>query len=385
MSALLNLQSNKKSLTIGIVCYPSVGGSGIVATNLGNSLAKLGHSVHFIAYEKPFRLNEKQKNVHFHKVYINKYELFKHPDYTLPLSVAIGSIHKKYKLDILHVHYAVPHATAALLAEKMLEHSHIKPPHLVTTLHGTDITLLAKNKHLYEVIKYSLESSCCVTAVSNYLAKETQQILGTSKPIKVIHNFFTPKQPSKSKVVMRKKLKINPRDFVALHMSNLREVKRIPDLLKITAQFKKQTNFKLLLLSGGNFEQYKPLVKKLGIEKKIILVENALDIENYINVADIGLYTSGEESFGLSILETMSLGVPVVASRAGGVPEVITHKHDGFLSKVGDIKSFVSQIRLLQNDQNLLKILGENARKTAQEKFSSEKIINEYLNYYRHA
>ncbi|MBL8030186.1 MAG: N-acetyl-alpha-D-glucosaminyl L-malate synthase BshA [Candidatus Doudnabacteria bacterium] len=373
-----------KKLNIGIVCYPSVGGSGIVATNLGNSLAELGHSVHFIAYEKPFRLNEKQKNVHFHKVYINKYELFKYPDYTLPLSVAIGSIHKKYKLDILHVHYAVPHATAALLAEQMLTHSGIKPPHLVTTLHGTDITLLAKNKHLYEIIKYSIENSCCVTAVSDYLAQQTKKILQTTKPIKVIHNFYSPKEVTKSKEKVRKSLNLKPTDFVALHMSNLREVKRIPDLLKIVSNFKSQENFKLLILSGGSFQQYKPLVKKLGIEEKVVLVENAQDIENYINAADFGLYTSGEESFGLSILETMSLGKPVVASRAGGVPEVITDKQNGFLCKVGDIKSFVSKIKLLEKDQDLLTSLGENARQTAEQEFSSKKIINEYLNYYRH-
>ena len=185
-------------LKIGIVCYPSIGGSGIVATNLGNELAKLGHQVHFISYELPFRLNLNAPNVHFHKVNINQYGLFKYPDYTLPLAVTIEQVQRKYKLDVVHVHYAVPHATAALLARRIMRQNKTTLPKIVTTLHGTDITLLAHDKNLFDIIKYSIERSHCVTAVSQNLKDDTIRILHPDKAIEVIYNFYTPLPATKS-------------------------------------------------------------------------------------------------------------------------------------------------------------------------------------------
>src|ERR1700761_9227068 len=215
-----------RRLSIGITCYPTVGGSGIVASQLGSELARLGHRIHFISYDPPFRLDPGQPNIFFHKVEINEYQLFKYPDYTLPLAVKMVAVAQKHKLDLLHVHYAVPHATAALLATSILKAQCRRAPHVVTTLHGTDITLLARDPNLGPIIKYSIESSCGVTAVSESLRKETVQVLRTKKPIEVVHNFYRPAEHSMSRLEVRHSLKLKDSDFVLIHMSNLRPVKR---------------------------------------------------------------------------------------------------------------------------------------------------------------
>jgi len=370
-----------KNLKIGIVCYPSIGGSGIVATNLGNELAKLGHQVHFIAYEPPFRLNLNAPNIYFHKVNINKYDLFKYPDYTLPLAVTIEQVQRKYNLDVLHVHYAVPHATAALLARRIMRQNNTSLPKIVTTLHGTDITLLARDKNLLDIIKYSIERSHCVTAVSQSLKNDTLKVLKTKKLIKVIYNFYTPLPATISRERVRKGLRIKDNDFLAIHLSNLRPVKRIPDLLKIATLMRSHKNFKLLVLAGEPFAKYQPLVKKLKL-KNIIVKENVKDVENYLNAADFGIYTSQDESFGMGILETMSYGKPVLATLTGGVPEVMRNGIDGYLLKVGDTKSFVDKIKMLLNNPELIKNLGQNAAKRAKKKFSADVIVKQYLERY---
>jgi N-acetyl-alpha-D-glucosaminyl L-malate synthase BshA len=380
-----------KNLKIGIVCYPSVGGSGVVATNLGLELARLGHQVHFISYERPFRLAAKIRNTYFHRVNINKYSLFKYPDYTLPLAVSIEAVQKKYNLDVLHVHYAVPHATAALLARRIMRQNNIPLPRIVTTLHGTDITLLARDKNLFEIIKYSIERSHCVTAVSQSLKDETVKVLKTQKPIDVVYNFYTPLPPKKSCSSIRKGLGINDGDFLAIHLSNLRPVKRIPDLLKIAALMSRETgsdsagkkrhNFKLLILAGEPFAKYRPLVKKLRLNN-ILVKENVKDIENYLNAADAGIYTSRDESFGMGILETMAYGKPVLATNAGGIPEVLRDGTDGYLLKIGDVKGFAGKLNLLMADEKLTKQLGQSARLRAKEKFSAGVIVKQYLKLY---
>jgi glycosyltransferase involved in cell wall biosynthesis len=425
-----------RKLKIGIVCYPSVGGSGIVATNLGNELALLGHQVHFISYEPPFRLNlnpvrsqsrraagaddklayrtsngVNAPNIHFHKVNINTYNLFKYPDYTLPLAVTIEQVQRKYNLDVVHVHYAVPHATAALLATRIMRQNNTSIPKIVTTLHGTDITLLAHDKSLFDIIKYSIERSHCVTAVSQSLKNDTIKILKPKHPIDVIYNFYTPLPANKPAAAIRKSLGIKKDDFLAIHLSNLRPVKRIPDLLKIAALMsrgagslpavatlqalqagatmsakptlggQKHRQFKLLILAGEPFAPYLPLVKKLKL-KNLIVKENVKDIENYLNAADAGVYTSEDESFGMGILETMSYGKPVLATNTGGVPEVMRDEKDGYLLKVGDIKGFVKKLGLLMQNPELAKQLGQNAQTRAKEKFSADVIVKEYLKLY---
>jgi N-acetyl-alpha-D-glucosaminyl L-malate synthase BshA len=366
-----------------IVCYPSVGGSGIVATNLGLELSKLGHEVHFISYEPPFRLSSKHPRIYFHKVHINEYSLFKYPDYTLPLAVEIEKVQKQFNLDILHVHYAVPHAAAALLARRIMRTNNIPLLKIVTTLHGTDITLLAKDPALFEVIKYSVERSHGVTTVSQSLKEETIKVLKTDKPIEVIYNFYSPPTPTKSRESIRKSLKIKSSDVLGIHLSNLRPVKRIPDLLKIVAQTKADSKFKLLILSGADFSPYRPLVKKLGIQNKIIVKEKIVDIENYLNAADLGIFTSETESFGMGALEAMSYGSPVLATNSGGSPEVIEHNKTGFLHKVGDTKSFVKNLKVLIANPELRKQMGENAKLASCEKFCSKKIVPEYVEYYK--
>ncbi|MDD5050731.1 MAG: N-acetyl-alpha-D-glucosaminyl L-malate synthase BshA [Candidatus Pacebacteria bacterium] len=372
-----------KSLKIGIVCYPSVGGSGIVATGLGSELAKRGHEVHFLSYDPPFALDRKLPNIFFHKVDFNGYELFKYPDYTLPLAVRIVDVCKEFKLDILHVHYAVPHATAALLAKDIADEEKIPFPNIITTLHGTDITLLARDKTVMPVIKYSIESSCGVTAVSESLKKDTIKNLDTKKHIEVIHNFYTPKPVAKSAEEVRKEIGVADTDFLAIHLSNLRKVKRIPDLLAILGKVKENKKIKLLILAGADFAPFKPLVEELGIGDQIIIKRNVLDIENYINAADIGIYTSETESFGMGILETMSYGKPVLATNAGGISEVLQDGKTGYLFGVGKVDDFAKKLLELSYDESLVKKIGENAKERARSNFCSEKIVAQYEEYYR--
>ena len=376
-------KKSAKKLRVGIVCYPTVGGSGIVATGLGTQLASLGHQVHFISYEAPFKLDTKQKNVFFHKVQFNEYELFKYPDYTLPLAVTMVNVAHTYKLDIMHVHYAVPHATAALLAKDIATKERLHFPNIVTTLHGTDITLLARDKTVMPVIKYSIETSCGVTAVSESLKKDTEKVLTDARHIKVIHNFYDPLKVTKSARRMRTALGVQADDFLIIHLSNLRPVKRITDLLTIISKLKKYPNVKLLILSGGDFTPYRALAKRLGIENKLIIKNSVQDIQNYINAADIGLYTSSEESFGMGILETMSYGKPVLATNIGGIPEFMDHGETGYLYRVGETSLFAQKIIKLMKDPSLVQKLGTTAQERAREAFSSAKIVEEYLEYYR--
>lgn len=369
-------------LAIGITCYPTIGGSGVVASQLGSELAHLGHRVHFISYDPPFRLNTHQPNIEFHQVQINKYQLFKYPDYTLPLAVKMVEVAHKRKLDILHVHYAVPHATAALLAADIARRENQRTPHIITTLHGTDITLLGRDPSLKPIIKYSIENSCGVTAVSESLKKETLQVLRTKRPIQVIHNFYRPMTPRKSRAEIRKSLRVKENDFLLIHMSNLRPVKRIPDLLQVLAEIG-DPSVRLLILAGGPFDEYRPLAKELGVMSKLVIRPNVVDIENYLNAADAGLYSSEKESFGMGVLETMSFGKPVVATGVGGVPEIVCHGKTGFIEKVGDVKAMARDLRKLAGDRQLATSLGEAARSLAQDEFSAQKSVGLYLDYYQ--
>lgn len=372
-----------KRLAIGITCYPTVGGSGIVASQLGSELARLGHRVHFISYEPPFRLDLGQPNVFFHKVEINEYQLFKHPDYTLPLAVKMVAVAQKHKLDLLHVHYAVPHATAGLLARNILRAQCRRAPHVVTTLHGTDITLLARDPNLGPIIKYSIESSCGVTAVSESLRKETVAVLRTKKPIEVVHNFYRAAAPSRERAEVRRSLKLRESDFVLVHMSNLRPVKRFLDTLHVLAELKDVPRVKLLILAGGGFAEFKPAVKELHIADKLVVRRDVVDIENYVHAADAGLYTSEKESFGMGVLETMSFGRPVVATGVGGVPEIMIDGKTGFLAKLGDVKAMARYVRRLAGDPKLAAEMGAAAKARAEQEFSAEKSVAQYLEYYQ--
>jgi N-acetyl-alpha-D-glucosaminyl L-malate synthase BshA len=370
-------------LKIGITCYPSVGGSGIVASQLGSELARRGHQVHFISYEPPFRLERRHPNIYFHQVQLNEYRLFKYPDYTLPLAVKMVEVSNKFELDILHVHYAVPHATAALLARQIARQEGLHAARVITTLHGTDITLLARDPNLGPIIKFSTESSCGVTAVSHSLREETIQVLETSKPIEVIHNFYRPRPPRKSRRAVRQALGLRPEDFVLIHLSNLRPVKRAQDILKVVGLLKDDPRIRLLVLAGGPFDPFEPLVRELGIEERVVVRSNVVDIENYIAAADCGIYASERESFGMGVLETMSFGKPVVATRVGGVAEIVVDGQTGFLRRLGDIRAMARAVRTLAEDPGLAARMGAAAKARAAECFSAEASVSRYEDFYR--
>jgi len=372
--------NSERLLKIGITCYPSIGGSGVIATTLGLELAQRGHEVHFISYERPFRLPSAEPRVHFHPVTINDYDLFKYPDYTLPLSVKMAEVSCQYKLDILHVHYAVPHATAALLARSMLAPE--QQPRVVTTLHGTDTMLLGKDPGYGPAIHHALTQSTAVTTVSAFLKAETQRILGFNCPIEVIHNFFKPGSPYRSRQEVRQELGLGD-EVMILHSSNLRPTKRIDLLLETIARIRPHDSFKLVILAGASFAPFMDEVRRLGIEDRIIVRENILEIEDYLQAADIGLITSENESFCLSILEAMFFGCPSVATNIGGIPEVIQDGVSGLLTPFGDTEQAAHAVEKLIQDVALRTNLGANAKSQAKEKFSAEIIIPRYERLYR--
>jgi L-malate glycosyltransferase len=362
-------------LKIGITCYPSVGGSGILASTLGEDLARRGHEVHFISYERPFRMPAEAPRLFFHPVVINDYGLFKYPDYTLPLSVKMAEVSRDHQLDILHVHYAVPHATAAILARSMLPPD--QQPRVVTTLHGTDTTLLGSDPGYGPAIHHALTHSDAVTTVSAYLKTETQRVLGFNRPMEVIHNFFEPRAPRRSRGEMRRELGLRDEAMV-LHSSNLRPVKRIDLLLETAARVRPRESFKLVILAGGDFAPFANDVRRLGLEDRVIVRENILEIEDYLQAADLGLYTSENESFCLSILEAMCFACPSVATRVGGIPEVVRDNLTGILVPFGNADALARSIERLIQDATLRVTLGCAAKARARKEFSANAIVPRY-------
>ncbi len=367
------------ALRIAITCYPSVGGSGILASQLGQQLAARGHEVHFVSYGKPFRLDVDAPRVFFHPVAINEYDLFRYPDYTLPLSVKLAEVGRAFRLDLIHAHYAVPHAVAAVLAQQMMGDD---APAIITTLHGTDTTLIGKDPGYQPVIRHAIERSSGVTAVSEFLREETRSVFAVDRDISVIHNFFEPVAPSRTRRQVREALGFGD-EFVVIHMSNLRPGKRIPDLLRAVAASRRLDRLRLLVLAGGDFAPYRPLVESLGIGPRVTVLSSVPDIENYLNASDLGLYTSDYESFGLSILESMFHGLPVLATRAGGVPEVVADGGTGFLVPVGDVEAFTERLDAMIDDPPSCRVLGERGRERARALFSADRIVGEYLDFYR--
>jgi len=363
------------TLRVGITCYPSVGGSGVLATALGEELAGRGHDVHFIAYERPFRLPSDSRRLHFHPVAINEYELFRYPDYTLPLSVRMAEVSREQRLDVLHVHYAVPHATAAILARAMLPAG--RQPKVVTTLHGTDTTLLGHDPGYAPAIKHALTSSDAVTAVSESLKRETRRILDFDGPIEVIHNFFAPRQPTRPPEVVRSELGLGD-EVLVVHSSNLRPGKRVDLLLETAARVAPREAFRLLILAGEPFAPFAGDVRRLGLADRVIVREKVHAIEDYLQIADVGLYTSDAESFCLSILEAMCFGCPSVSTRVGGIPEVVEDGESGVLVEAGDVDGLAKALEAVIHDPARRRALGAAARARARERFSAEVIVPRY-------
>ena len=369
-----------RPLKIVITCYPTVGGSGILATALGEELARRGHEVHFISYERPFRLPENSPRLHFHPVVVNEYPLFKYPDYTLPLSVRMAEVSRDHGLDVLHVHYAVPHATAAILARAMLPPE--LQPRVVTTLHGTDTTMLGRDADYRPAIHHALTHSDAVTAVSAFLKHETQQVLGFNGSMDVIHNFFAPRPPKRSREEVRRELGVKD-EAVIVHSSNLRPLKRIDLLLETVARIRRRDSFKLVILAGGSFEPFANDVRRLGLAKQVIVREKVNDIEDYLQAADLGLFTSDTESFCLSILEAMFFACPSVARNVGGIPEVIEDNVSGTLVASEDAGVLAGAVESLIDDPARRVALGRSARRRAREHFSAEVIVPRYEALYR--
>ena len=365
-----------RRLKIGITCYPSVGGSGVLASALGEELAKRGHEVHFISYERPFRLPADAPRLHFHPVVINDYDLFKYPDYTLPLSVKMAEVSQTHGLDLLHVHYAVPHATAAILARSMLPPE--SRPRVVTTLHGTDTTLLGRDAGYGPAIRHALNCSDAVTTVSEFLKGESLRLLAFKGPVDVIHNFFAPRPPQRPLQEVRRELGLEPDDVLLFHSSNLRPLKRVDLVLEAASRLTASNQFKLLILAGGSFAPFAGQVRQLGLEGRVVVRENVSSIEDYLQAADLGVFASETESFCLSILEGMYFGCPSVATRVGGIPELVEDGSSGILVPPGDAQALAAALDRLLKDPSLRVALGRAAQVRARERFSPEVIVPQY-------
>jgi len=363
---------------IGIACFPLIGGSGILATALGSELARRGHDVYFFSYAQPVRLDLPQEGLHFHRVEVAHNPLFPCPDYTLPLAVKMAEVARSQQLDLFHVHYAVPHALAACLASQIVGPS---APRIVTTLHGTDTTLLGQDPDYRTAIEHALVHSDAVTAVSESLRAETQEIFRLKRPIEVIPNFFTPNKPKRSREEVRSDFGVTD-EFLVLHMSSLRPVKRVDLLLRTIAASKNRRRLRLFILAGGPFDPYEPLLDELSLRDVVVLRQNTAAVDEYLQAADAGLYTSEYESFGLSILETMFYGKPVVAFGVGGIPEVIGDACP--LYAFGDVVAAAAGLDALIESPNLARQLGKRSRSRAAETFSADRIVPRYETLYGH-
>jgi len=367
---------NKDALRIGIACFPLIGGSGILATALGSELARRGHEVHFFSYARPVRLNVSEERLHFHLVELAHHTLFPCPDYTLPLAVKMAEVASAVSLDIIHAHYAVPNALAAVLAAQMSGVS----PGIVTTLHGTDTTLLGQDRAYRTAIEYALDRSDAVTAVSESLREQTREILKVSRDVEVIPNFFVPRPAARTREEVRAELGLRD-EFVILHMSNMRPGKRIDLLLQTFAAMRTRHRARLLILAGESVQPYDEMIDRLGLRNQLIIRENEAAVEEFISAADAGLYTSDYESFGLSILETLYFGKPIVAFAVGGIPEVAGESYP--LYPFPDVSALSAAIDTLVESPDVARGLGEQGRKHVVEKFSADTILDRYETLYR--
>jgi N-acetyl-alpha-D-glucosaminyl L-malate synthase BshA len=366
-----------RTLKVGITCYPLVGGSGILATALGSELARRGHEVHFFSSAKPVRLDISQPRIFFHEVVVNEYRLFKYPDYTLPLAVKMANVAREHHLDVFHVHYAVPHATAAYLAVQMLG-GPAAAPRIVTTLHGTDTTLLGQDPSYREAIEHALSQSDAITTVSESLRRETLATFRLNHRVDVIPNFFIPAAQIRARAEVRRDLGIGADEFLIVHASNVRPLKRIDLLLQSFEQMHAVRPTRLLILAGDTFARYQHLLDRSAARDRVIVREDALHVEDYLGASDAGLYTSETESFGLSILETQFHGRPVVAFRVGGIPEVIVDGETGFLHPFGDVAAVAASLDQLAAAPELAARMGESARQQARARFSTELVVPRY-------
>ncbi|AZV51152.1 N-acetyl-alpha-D-glucosaminyl L-malate synthase BshA [Bacillus halotolerans] len=369
-----------KKLKIGITCYPSVGGSGIIATELGKQLAEKGHEIHFITSSIPFRLNTYHPNIHFHEVEVNQYAVFKYPPYDLTLASKIAEVAERENLDIIHAHYALPHAVCAYLAKQMLKRN----IGIVTTLHGTDITVLGYDPSLKDLIRFAIEASDRVTAVSSALAAETYDLIKPEKKIETIYNFIDERvYLKKNTAAIKEKHGILPDEKVVIHVSNFRKVKRVQDVIQVFRNIAGKTKAKLLLVGDGPEKSVAcELVRKYGLEKQVLMLGNQDRVEELYSISDLKLLLSEKESFGLVLLEAMACGVPCIGTNIGGIPEVIKNNVSGFLVDVGDVEAASAKAVRILEDEQLSKRFTEAAMEMLNNEFSSQKIVSQYEQIY---
>ena len=369
-------------MNIGIVCYPTFGGSGVLATELGKALADKGHNIHFITYQQPVRLTGFSANIFYHEVRVPTYPLFDFPPYETALASTLVDVVKNNHLDLLHVHYAIPHASAAYMAKKILEHEGIRIP-FITTLHGTDITLVGKDKTYAPVVSFSINQSDAITAVSDNLKKETLLNFHIEKEINVIHNFVDIHRFNK-KPIDAFKMAIAPKgEKIILHASNFRKIKRISDVIHTYDNIRQGIPSKLLLVGDGpERPMAEELCRELGIDEETRFLGKQQDMEEIYAISDLFLLPSEYESFGLSALEAMAAGTPVIATNAGGLPEIVIHNVNGYLSNIGDVNQmalYAKEILLDKQKHSEFKL----AAKEQAMKFDIENIVPLYEKVYQ--
>jgi len=375
-------------MKIGITCYPTYGGSGVVATELGLELAHRDHEIHFISYAQPIRLRgDDEPNIHFHEVEVSRYPLFDYPPYDLALATRMAEVAQLYDLDLLHVHYAIPHSVSALLARQMLAAGpRGKRLPFVTTLHGTDITLVGLDRSYLPITRYSIEQSDGVTAISNYLKDRTQRVFDVKNKIEVIYNSVNcDVYYRNTELADQLRHEYAPDgQRVLVHLSNFRPVKRVNDVIEIFDRVRKKIPSRLLLIGDGpdrSVAEWSAVQK--GIHDDVLFLGKQDQIYEKLSIADIMLLPSELESFGLAALEAMACEVVPISTRAGGVPEVVDHGTSGFLADVGDVETMSRYAIELLSDENRLREMGKRARAVAMERFCSTKIVKQYEDFYR--
>jgi N-acetyl-alpha-D-glucosaminyl L-malate synthase BshA len=365
-------------MRIGITCYPTYGGSGIVATELGLELATRGHDVHFITYANPIRLDPGTPRIYYHEVEVSNYPLFQYPPYCMALASRMAEVAENYGLDLLHVHYAIPHSTAAMLARQMVAARRRLP--FITTLHGTDITIVGLDRSYFPITKFSIEQSDGITSVSQDVRRDTYEVFGVPNDIRVIYNFVNTEiyRPAENRETTSQSAEKR-----LMHISNFRPVKRVTDCVRILAEVLKQTPAHLYMVGDGpDRPEAHRLARELGVDGQTTFLGKQDHVERLFPGMHVLLMPSEMESFGLGALEGMACGVPPVATRVGGLPELVTHGVDGFLEPVGDIAAQARRVIELLTDEEKHRRMAEAARRTAVERFASTMIIPQYEKYY---
>lgn len=366
-------------MRIGIVLYPTYGGSGVVATELGKTLAKLGHQIHFISYSFPVRLDVHDKNIFYHEVRVNSYPLFKYPPYESALTSKLVDVIRFEKLDVLHLHYAIPHASAAHMAQQILKEEDIYIP-FITTLHGTDITLVGKDPFFKPIITYSINQSDAVTTVSQSLKEETYEYFDIKNGIDVIPNFICVEN---KKFSIKRNEYAQDDEFILCHVSNFRKVKRVQDVIKTFAKVREKVKCKLIMVGDGpERDGMEMLCRELGTCKDTLFTGTLNNTAEILSIADLFLLPSETESFGLAALEAMAVGVPVISTNTGGIPEVNENGFSGYTSEVGDVDDMAKNAISLLEDKEKLAVFKKNAVEQAK-KFNIDEVVNQYVNLYK--